>query len=507
MVSKIYSGVAIGIQGMVICVEADISPGLPTMNLVGYLSSSVKEAGDRVRTALRNTGFSIPPRRITISLSPADLRKDGSFFDLPIALAILLSMQVIPVELDISKYLIIGELGLGGQVLPVSGLLPVVDFAREEGYQGVIIPAENVAEACLVSGIEVIGVSSLAELLTLIDGERKPVDLMGGRRLTKLQSPFAMDKVKVDLADIHGQLALKQSVIIAAAGFHNIYMTGAAGSGKSMIAKCIPGILPALSYEEKICLTKIYSVAGLFKSQNGMVEERPFRHPHSSVTETALLGGGGIPLPGEISLADHGVLFLDEFPEFKRKVIESLRQPMEDGRVTIARVRASYDFPARFMLVAASNLCPCGYFPDRSRCHCSDREVYEYQNRISHPIMDRIDIKIHVKPVSISELFLPNDGITSQQAREIVVMARHRQAYRYRNESFKLNAHMPQGKINQYIPLTSMQKDFLKEKIESKDISARAYFRSLRLARSVADVRDHEEVRDEDLEFALKLKN
>lgn len=503
MYSKIYSGMSVGISGMLIKVEADISPGLPSLNMVGYLSSSVKEAGDRVRTAIRNTGFSIPVKRITINLSPADLRKEGSLYDLPIAIAILLAMQVIPVKINLKKSMIIGELGLNGCVLPVTGVLPIVDYAKKSGFDMIFVPKENADEAGLVKGISIVSVSSLGEILTMIDGERK-IEIYQRAYEEKIQRTSKNEKF--DFADIIGQKEMKEAVVIAAAGFHNILLTGEAGAGKSMIAKCIPGILPNLNYNEKLTLTKIYSVAGMFKNKCYLPDERPFREPHHSSTVNALIGGGNIPVPGEISLSHGGILFLDEFPEFNRNVIEALRQPMEDGEVMLSRVRASYTFPAQFMLVAASNLCPCGYYPDEARCRCSEKEIIDYQNRISKPVLDRIDIRTYVKRLSGTELFSGENTISSEKAGNIVLAARERQAFRFKEENFKYNSAIPQKKIDKYIKITENEKNFLMNEFESEKLSARGYFRLLKLALTVADVNMHETITEEDLNKAMFLR-
>ena len=504
MYSKILSGTAIGIEGMLICVEADTGPGMPGLFLVGYLSSSVREAADRVRTAMKNIGFPLPPCRITVNLSPADVRKEGSAFDLPIAVSIILSRKKdISEELKrfMSETLFLGEMGLNGDILPVTGVLPVVEMAKNNGIRRVIVPYGNVLEASYINGIEVIGVRSFTEIMDIFESGVYPEPY-------EMPSDFFIpEEPEYDLKEIRGQEMMKRGIIIAVSGFHNILLTGAAGSGKSMAAKCIPGVMPPLTYEESLELTKIYSVSGKLDLKKGPVRVRPFRSPHQSVSDVALMGGGTNAKPGEISLATGGVLFLDEFPEFPRGVIESLRQPMEDKKITISRIKATYTYPARFMLVAARNNCPCGFYPDRSKCRCSSAEIYKYQNKISHPIMDRIDIRLQIKPVSYEQLFGEPGGISTEEAREIICDARKRQEYRYRNESFSFNSELPQGLIDKYIDFSESETELLRELFENTDISARGYFRMLRLIRTVADVDGCEKPERKHIEEALFFRN
>ena len=504
MYSKILSGTAIGIEGMLICVEADVGPGMPGLFLVGYLSSSVREAADRVRTAMKNIGCPLPASRITVSLSPADVRKEGSAFDLPIAVSIILSInRELDEELvrEMSETLFMGEMGLNGDILPVTGVLPVVEYAKKCGIKRVIVPYENALEASYIKGIEVIGIKSFAEVMDIV---------MSGEFPDAFEPPLWLDndlKPDFDLKDIRGQEMMKRGIIIAVSGFHNILLTGAAGSGKSMAAKCIPGIMPLLTYEESLELTKIYSVAGKLDLKEGPVMKRPFRAPHQSVSEVALMGGGQNARPGEISLASGGVLFLDEFPEFPRGVIESLRQPMEDKKITISRIKATYTYPARFMLVAARNNCPCGFFPDGNKCRCNASEIFRYKNKISHPIMDRIDIRLDIKPVSYEQLFGEPDGISSEEAREIISEARRRQEIRYRNEDFSFNAELPQSLIDKYINFSESENDLLRDLFENTDMSARGYFRMLRLIRTIADVEGCERPERRHIEEALFFRN
>jgi magnesium chelatase family protein len=503
MYSKIYSGAALGIDGIVISVESDISAGLPGFTLVGYLSSSVKEAGERVRTALKNSDIVIPAKRITVNLSPADFRKEGTGYDLAIALSILASMQVIPIDEQLNHTLVLGELGLNGDILGIPGVLPMVHYAAKNGFTRVLVPAENAAEAALIEQVSVIGVRHLKEVISYLNHEIT----LPETKYQKERLEQAEWECEFDMKDLKGQKTMKRGMEIAVSGFHNILLTGAAGAGKSLIAKCLPGIMPRLSYEECIEMTKIYSVAGSLNANQAMLQRRSFRSPHHTISEHALIGGGPVPKPGEVSLAHHSVLFLDEFPEFKKSVIEALRQPMEDRQVTISRVRASYTYPADFMLVAAMNPCPCGYYPDRSRCRCTEGQIAAYQGKISGPIMDRIDISIAVKPVAYQELFDLAGEESSATIRQRVEAVRQKQLRRYQKESFQFNSQLPQKKIPEYIQLDSGGEALLKEAFEWQKMSARGMFRVMRLARTVADVNEHENVQEEDVAEAIFFQN
>ncbi|MGN0436049.1 MAG: YifB family Mg chelatase-like AAA ATPase, partial [Wujia sp.] len=446
MYTKIMSSAVHGVDGTIIGVEADVNDGLPMFTLVGYLSSSVREAGERVKAALKNSGFHFPPKRITINLSPADIKKDGSGFDLPIALAVLIAMNGSAV-VDLSKTIVVGELSLDGRVNSVPGVLPMVYSAFEAGYEACIVPEDNISEASVVKGIQVIGVKNLLQAYLYTQGNYE----------TSCYEPQDHNELvgdcDVDFAEIKGQEMLKRGMEIAAAGFHNVLMSGVAGAGKSMLASRLPGIMPALSFEEAIEVTKIYSICGLLTNNGELIKRRPFRSPHHTISAKALLGGGVVPKPGEISLAHRGVLFLDELPEFNKNVLEVMRQPLEEGKVTISRVNSTCVFPASIMLVAAMNPCPCGYYPDMKKCTCTPLQVKRYQDKISGPLLDRIDINMEVKPVMYNELFDKNCGESSETIRGRVQDAIEIQKNRYKDENICFNSQLTGKKIKEYIKL------------------------------------------------------
>lgn len=500
MYSKTFCSVIQGIEGRIIEIEADISDGLPGFSLVGYLSSEVKEARERVRIALKNTGFRFPPKRVTVNLSPADIRKDGTGYDLAIAISILVAYGCI-LEEHIQSVLFLGELTLEGEVRPVQGVLPMVYTAKEHGLQYCILPQENVAEAQLVDGIGVIGVASLRQVVELLG---KPPAAAESPNVQEISTAVQKNET-LDFCNVRGQAAVRRAVEVAVTGMHNFMMIGPPGSGKSMIAKCIPGIMPSLSFEEKMEISKIYSVAGLLSQEQPMITNRPFRAPHHTITQTALAGGGRYPTPGEISLASGGVLFLDELPEFDRNTLEVLRQPLEDGWVNVARVGYSCRYPARVLLLTALNPCPCGWFPDRRRCSCTPGQVRKYLGRISQPLLDRMDICTETIPLRYRELETLSDASceSSEQIRQRVEQAQQIQRKRYEKESFFHNAQLTPEAITRYCPMTAEARGYLEQIFEQMEFSARAYHKIVRVGRSIADLAQSEQIQREHIAEAV----
>ncbi|MBR0164937.1 MAG: YifB family Mg chelatase-like AAA ATPase [Lachnospiraceae bacterium] len=498
MFSTVTSGAVCGITSYLMQVETDVSNGLPMFNMVGLLSTEVREAAERVRVALRNTGIELPPKHITVNFSPADIRKKGVGVDLPVALGILAALGEIDAD-ALRKTLVVGELGLDGEVKRVAGILPVVKKAREEGYETCLLPAECVREGAVIDGMRIVGVGSLSETIAYL----QPMDQ--GER-DRLIAPFTMDrtalfqetsaKTKEDFSDINGQRAVRRAVEVAAAGFHHLLMIGAPGAGKSMIAKRIPTILPDLTEEEALEVSTIYSVAGLMKPGEALITKRPFVAPHHTITQTALSGGGHIPQPGAISLAHRGVLFLDEIAEFPHTTLDIMRQPLEDRNVRIARASGTYTYPADFMLVGALNPCPCGYYPDRGRCRCTDKEIDRYLSHLSGPILDRMDLCVEAPRVDVRELEgEPRDNESSAEIRTRILRARERQRQRFRGTQLRFNADMGVAEIRKYCRVGQREKSLLEQIFYKMDLSARAYHRLIKVARTIADLDDSDEIR------------
>lgn len=498
MYSESFSAAVCGIDGCVVHVEADISDGLPGLVLVGYLSSEVKEARERVRIALKNSGFRFPPKKITINLSPADIRKDGTAFDLSIAAAILAAFGYIEKDF-LKQILFIGELSLDGKVKSVNGVLPRVYTAYENGFRYCIVPEDNALEAGIVSKIKIIGISDLREMIDIVKSGEP--ERFISKTLIDLNS--VGNNPDVDFSDIKGQACAKRAVEVAVSGMHNIAIIGAPGTGKTMIAQCIPGIMPELTFSERMEISKIYSVSGMLSKDMPVVLKRPFRAPHHTITTTALGGGGRYPRPGEVSLASGGVLFLDELPEFKRQTLEVMRQPLEDGYVNVSRLEGNCRYPAKFQLTAALNPCKCGYYPDRRKCRCSQGQIKNYLGRISKPLLDRIDIFTETVVLKYSEISGVTECESSAEIRKRVSNVHYIQKKRYRNVGVLFNSELHAGMIKKYCIMESEARDFLEQTFDTLDFSARAYHKVLKTARTIADMEESDKIKREHISEAL----
>lgn len=480
MFSKAYAAAIQGIDAILVQVEADVSDGLPGLELVGFLASEVREAKERVRVAVHNTGIVLPPKRITVNLSPADVRKEGTLFDLAIAVAILTAFGHLSQEF-FEKTLFVGELSLDGRLNPVNGVLSIACQAKKLGFTQLVVPAENAGEAKLPGELTVYGCETLREVLDCLRGDEIP------KHEDRLQR-HAQPEQHLDFSEICGQNAAKRVIEIAVAGGHNLLFMGSPGSGKTMLAKRIPTIMPELTLEESLELSKIYSVSGKMGRADSLMNVRPFCAPHHSITQAAMAGGGVRPKPGEISLASHGVLFLDELPEFERRTIELLRQPLEDHKITVDRVSGSIEYPASFMLVAAMNPCPCGAYPDRTKCHCTEAQIRKYQGKISRPVLDRIDMFLQVAPVRYTELTGKEKAESSSEIRKRVQEARIRQEERYCLENISRNAQLDARGTEKYCVLDRAGEELMKEAFFRYNLSARGYHRILKVARTIADL-------------------
>lgn len=499
MLAKLISCATYGLESFKVDVEVDISNGLPALTIVGLPDVAVKESKERVRAAIRNQNFVFPYKRITLNLAPADIKKEGPQFDLPIAIGILAATSQIPTEL-LEGYIIVGELSLDGKVKPINGVLPMAIKAKEQNLKGIIVPWENVQEASVIKGIDVIGVSSLKQAVGFLKKEFKPTI----PTFQKIEYP---KNYYGDFSEVKGQENLKRCLEIAAAGHHNVIMIGPPGSGKTMIARRIPSILPSMTFEESLELTKIYSIVGLLKKHSGLVNVRPFRAPHHSISAVSMAGGGRIPRPGEVTLAHHGVLFLDELPEFPRDILEVLRQPMEDEEITISRVNASITYPSNFMLIAACNPCPCGYFKDPfHECTCSFHQIRRYKSKISGPLLDRIDLQVDVAPVKFADLEDEN-GVDSETIKKRVEIARNFQQERYKDLEISCNSQLTPGLIEKHCKTTKNARTLLKEAFKRLKLSARSYSRILKISRTIADLEKQDIIEEEHIAEALRYRN
>lgn len=504
MFVKTYASCLAGIEAIVVTVEADVSLGVG-MSLVGLPDNAVKESAERIRSAFGNSGLRMTGKRLVVNLAPADLRKEGSAFDLPIAVAILAASEQLSHD-KLGRYLIMGELALDGRLRPVKGALPIALKAAAEGFGGFILPAENTAEAAVVEGLEVIGVHNLREVVDFLDGKLdiRPATHDVAAALAREEGRYADD-----FSDVKGQAMVKRALEIAAAGGHNVLMVGSPGSGKTMLARRMPSIMPPMTREEALETTKIHSVAGKAGAENGLFTRRPFRAPHHLTSQVALIGGGTNPMPGEVSLAQNGILYLDELPEFGRNILEVLRQPLEDRKITVSRAKYSVEYPANFMLVASMNPCPCGYYNHPAKeCTCSAGSVMRYMSRISGPLMDRIDMHIEVTPVSLDEISSVRPAESSAEIRRRVVAAREIQRRRFASvPGLHTNAMMNSRQIRTFCPLAPAASALLERAMDRLNLSARAYDRIIKVARTIADLASSPDIAPQHIAEAITYRN
>ena len=491
MLAKTLTGAVIGVNGLLVEVEVDIAFGLPAFSTVGLPEGAVRESKDRVKAAIKNCGYEFPSRRITVNLAPADVKKEGAGYDLPMALGILAAAEILDSK-TLDRYAVIGELSLDGSVRPARGILPMALKARQAGLTGILVPTANAREAAVVSGIDVIGVETLHQAVEFLAGV---IELSPTR--VDVDTIFHNDtSYDIDFDEVKGQEHVKRALEIAAAGGHNVLMKGPPGSGKTMLARRLPTILPDLTFQEALETTKIYSVMGLLPEKKPLLTTRPFRAPHHTISDAGLIGGGQMPRPGEVSLAHNGVLFLDESPEFKKNVLEVLRQPLEDGTVTIARAAHSLSFPASFIMVAALNPCPCGYLGDlKHNCTCTPAQVQRYENRLSGPLLDRIDLHLEVPAVRFKEMTQTEGGESSFAIKKRVDRARQIQVQRYRrHKRIHCNGQMGPREIKKFCQLDESSHKLIEEVVERLGLSARSYHRILKISRTIADLAESADI-------------
>ncbi len=503
MTSKVFSGAIVGIDSEIVEVETDVSYGLRSFNIVGLPDAAVKESKERVGSAIKASGF-LPPhkktQRVLVNLAPADLKKEGSLYDLPIAIGYLSASQ--QTKFNPQERFFAGELGLDGKVRPIKGVLPLTLKAKEKNFKEIVLPKENAPEACLVSGIRVIGIDSLKEAIDYLENKtRIPCFKIN------IEKFLNKENYSIDLRWIKGQESSKRALEIAAAGGHNLFFFGPPGAGKSILARALPSILPPLSPEEMLQVSKIYSVAGFLSKEKPFISSRPFRAPHHSISKPALIGGGNPPRPGEITLSHRGVLFLDEFPEFARDVLESLRQPLEEGKIIISRAKYSFVFPCSFTLIAASNPCPCGYYNSPHKtCNCSPSQIANYKKKLSGPLMDRIDMFVEVPAIKYEKLIEPEKNGLSSEIKERVKKARLIQKERFSNNPFLLNSRMQIPEIKKYCQVDLKSQNLLKHFINTGKLSARGYHKVLKVARTIADLEFSKNIKYEHLAEALMYR-
>lgn len=503
MFSCITSGTVCGLTSFLIRVEVDMSPGLPCLVMVGRLSSEVKESGERVRVALKNSGFQLPPLHIAVNLSPADIRKSGTAFDLPLALAILSALGKIP-EDALTKTLVLGELGLNGEIKEVTGVLPILWEAFKKGYEHAVIPDGNRAEGLLVEGMFVGAFKNLRDIIEILRKDKREMANFFVKNSTPpLEKKEDFPEERMDFSQVRGQEQLKRGAVIAAAGFHHMLLVGPPGSGKTMIASRLPTIMPELSFEESMEITSIYSIAGELKKEEPLIVKRPFLSPHHTCSTYALAGGGRVPKPGYVSLAHRGVLFLDELPEFGRQTIDLLRQPLEEKVIHLVRTTGTYHYPADFQLLAAMNPCPCGFYPNTQKCSCTPSQIHKYAGNISGPILDRIDLCLTARKLEVEALQGPSVGLSSAQMREMVSKARNFQQKRYEGKGVRFNSELRDKELEMYCTLDAKEKRFMEKMYEKCNLTARSYHKLLRVARTIADLDESENIKQEHLAEAI----